>query len=246
MGSFVRGRARTKHGKDAGSGRTRSGTGATEDVAGRRFAAGRAHNGTRGRGHYLVLAVFALAACGGGEDENPAAERCPTEGKDVAIELLDRTKTYTVTMRTNLGMFAVTLDTKRFPCTTASFAALVRDGFFNGTRFHRIVPGFVIQGGDPTGTGTGGPGYTVRDVPPIDTTYEKGVVAMAKTPTAPRGTSGSQFFVVTKNALLPPDYAVLGRVSRGLDVVERIGRLGRAADEQPTREVVVERMTISP
>ena len=148
-------------------------------------------------------------------------------------------------MRTNLGTFAFTLDVKDSPCTTASFAALVRRRFFDGTRFHRIVPGFVIQGGDPTASGSGGPGYSVVDTPPQTARYTKGVVAMAKTGTEPAGTSGSQFFVVTgADAGLPPDYALLGRVVRGLGVVERIGRLGDPATEEPTRRVVIRRVGV--
>jgi peptidyl-prolyl cis-trans isomerase B (cyclophilin B) len=195
----------------------------------------------------LALGVLALAACGGdGEPKKPAESKCPTSGARVTFRLLDPARTHTVTVRTNLGTFAFELDVRRSPCTTSSFASLIRKRFFDGTRFHRIVPGFVIQGGDPTGTGSGGPGYSVRDVPPSNTVYTTGVVAMAKTPTEPRGTAGSQFFVMLANATLPPDYAVLGKVTRGLDVVKRIGRLGNPANEQPTRRVVVVRMTLSP
>ncbi len=123
----------------------------------------------------------------------------------------------------------------------------MRKGFFDGTHFHRIVPGFVIQGGDPTGTGKGGPGYTVQDVPPADSTYTKGVVAMAKTGAEPSGTSGSQFFVVTAaDAGLPPQYAILGTVTKGLSVVDRIGKLGNPATERPTRKVVIQRMIVTP
>jgi peptidyl-prolyl cis-trans isomerase B (cyclophilin B) len=123
--------------------------------------------------------------------------------------------------------------------------ALARRGYFEGTDFHRIVPGFVIQGGDPTGTGSGGPGYTTRDPPPAGASYTRGVVAMAKAQAEPSGTAGSQFFVVTgADAGLPPEYALLGKVVRGLAVVERIGRFGDPATEQPTRRVVIRRVTI--
>jgi peptidyl-prolyl cis-trans isomerase B (cyclophilin B) len=133
------------------------------------------------------------------------------------------------------------------PCTTSSFAALVRQRFFDGTRFHRIVPGFVIQGGDPTATGRGGPGYTVLDVPPKNSLYTEGVVAMAKSDSEPPGTAGSQFFVVTTgDARLPPDYAILGVVTKGLKVVERIGKLGNRITEEPTKRVVVLRMGVTP
>ena len=127
----------------------------------------------------------------------------------------------------------------------AVLAALARKRFFDGTRFHRIVPGFVIQGGDPTASGTGGPGYSTVDAPPSSTKYTLGLVAMAKTGAEAAGTSGSQFFVVTApDAGLPPDYALLGKVTRGLDVVERIGRLRDPATEKATRRVAVLRMTV--
>ena len=192
------------------------------------------------------LATIALAGCGGGT-KHQAATTCPTTGKQATFPLLDRSKTTTVGVLTNFGRFDIRLDVKDSPCTTSSFAALVRKGFFDGTRFHRIVPGFVIQGGDPTGTGQGGPGYTVRDVPPADATYTKGIVAMAKTGAEPSGTSGSQFFVVTAaDAGLPPQYALLGTVTKGLRVVDRIGKLGNPATEHPTRKVVIQRMIVTP
>jgi peptidyl-prolyl cis-trans isomerase B (cyclophilin B) len=197
----------------------------------------------------LVVAVLVLAACGGGGGENeekPAEPACPTSGRQVEFPLLDPAKTYTVDVQTNLGSFAFRLDVADSPCTTASFASLVRKHFFDGTRFHRIVPGFVIQGGDPTGRGSGGPGYTVVDQPPQDAAYTGGVVAMAKTGAEPAGTSGSQFFVVTgANAGLPPDYALLGKVSSGMDVVLKLGRLGDT-NEQPTRRIIVQKMTVAP
>ena len=165
----------------------------------------------------------------------------------MTFPLLARSKVYTAHVRTNLGAFAFRLDVKDSPCVTSSFAALVRKHFFDGTRFHRIVPGFVIQGGDPTGTGRGGPGYTVVDAPPIYTSYTRGTVAMAKSAAEPSGTAGSQFFIVTTaNAGLPSDYALLGQVTKGLDVVERIGQLGNPLTEKPTRKVVVIRMSVTP
>src|SRR5207244_2334132 len=97
--------------------------------------------------------------------------------------------------------------------------------------FHRVVPQFVIQGGDPLGNGTGGPGYEVVEPPPKGTVYRRGVVAMAKTAVQPPGASGSQFFVVTAaaDAGLPPVYAVLGRVTSGMEAVDRIAGLANAA-----------------
>ena len=196
----------------------------------------------------LALAVFLLAGCGGGGDgKQQPASPCPTTGTKVSFPLLKSSRPYTVSVLTNFGSFDIRLDVEDSPCTTSSFASLVRKKFFDGTRFHRIVPGFVIQGGDPTATGRGGPGYSVVDVPPANALYTKGVVAMAKSPDEPPGTAGSQFFVVTSNnAGLTPDYAILGVITKGLSVAERIGKLGDPATDQPTRRVVVLRMVVTP
>ena len=194
----------------------------------------------------LTLLVLALAACGGGGKAKTAEKQCPTTGRDVTFPLLDPKRPHTVDVLTNLGGFAFRLDVEDSPCVTSSFASLVRKRFFDGTVFHRIVPGFVIQGGDPTATGTGGPGYTVTDVPPANSLYTEGVVAMAKSPAEPRGAAGSQFFIVTaSNAGLQQDYAILGVVTKGLKVVERIGRLGNRVTEKPTRRIPVLRMTLA-
>ncbi len=194
----------------------------------------------------LTLGVLMLAACGGRSAAQKAKSQCPTTGAKVTFPLLDKSKPYTVNVLTNFGAFDIRLDVADSPCTTSSFAALVRKGFFAGTRFHRIVPGFVIQGGDPTGTGRGGPGYSVLDVPPRNSLYTEGVVAMAKADNEPAGTAGSQFFVVTApDAGLPPQYAILGVVTKGLHVVERIGKLGNRTTGRPTRKVVVLRMDLA-
>jgi peptidyl-prolyl cis-trans isomerase B (cyclophilin B) len=210
---------------------------------------------------YLRLAVLLLApllsgSCGGGDDEPSARStpgcaaveapepREPGRRQAPSIEL-NPALTHTAVVRTNCGDFTITLDPARSPRAAASFASLANAGYFDDTVFHRIVPGFVIQGGDPTASGTGGPGYTTVDTPSPDTTYTNGIVAMAKAATEPRGTAGSQFFVVTGDELaLAPDYAVIGEVTSGLDVVQRIGKLGDPATEQPTATVVVESVEI--
>ena len=153
--------------------------------------------------------------------------------------------TYTLVFETSCGDFEVTLDQELAPDTAASLVALASDGFYDDTIFHRVVPGFVIQGGDPTGKGGGGPGYSTVDVPPSGAAYTRGVVAMAKTQTDPPGTSGSQFFVVTaENAPLPAEYAIVGEVTKGYETVERIEALGDAATEQPSQPVVIERVSV--
>jgi cyclophilin family peptidyl-prolyl cis-trans isomerase len=157
---------------------------------------------------------------------------------------LPANKTYDVTMVTNCGTFTFRIDQAQSPHAAASVVALVQNGFYNDTIFHRIVPGFVIQGGDPTQTGGGGPGYTTVDRPPASAQYTHGVVAMAKTQTQPPGAAGSQFFIVTeRNAGLPPEYAIVGKVTKGLAVVDRIGRLGNRL-QQPTRPVVIRKATV--
>ena len=216
----------------------------------------------------LLLALTLLvAACG--EDDSPdeaAATPAPTEetapaGCEAADEpepkgegslknpkqQLDGAKTFVATVSTNCGDFQITLDAKRAPKTGGSFKALADQGFFDGTTFHRIVAGFVIQGGDPKGDGTGGPGYSVVEAPPRDLVYGKGVVAMAKTGAEAAGTSGSQFFVVTaEDAGLPPDYALLGKVTSGQDVVDKIGVAETdPATEKPLEPVVISSVTVS-
>jgi peptidyl-prolyl cis-trans isomerase B (cyclophilin B) len=161
----------------------------------------------------------------------------PDGGQKKPSQPLDDSKTWTLKFETSCGDFTVTLDLKSAPNASASMVSLANAGFFKNTVFHRIVPDFVIQGGDPTGTGQGGPGYSTVDKPPEDASYTKGVVAMAKAPNEAPGTAGSQFYVVTgADAGLPPDYAVIGKVTEGEDVVDRIGQLG-GPDEQPTQVV---------
>jgi cyclophilin family peptidyl-prolyl cis-trans isomerase len=198
----------------------------------------------------LAVAVAALlVGCGGGGSDSKGAMDCEIGGDKSKAELadLEEGKPHSVVVDTNKGSFTFELATKTSPCTTASFAGLVQKGFFDGLTFHRIVPGFVIQGGDPEGNGMGGPGYSTVDAPPADTSYEKGLVAMAKTQAEPPGTAGSQFFVVTgADVGLPPDYAVLGHVTKGLDVVEKIGKLGDVNDPsgKPTQPVDIEKMEL--
>lgn len=159
---------------------------------------------------------------------------------------LDPAKRYVAIVATSCGSFAITLDAKRAPRTGGSFVTLARKNFFDGGIFHRVVADFVIQGGDPTGTGMGGPGYSVTETPRSDLKYTKGVVAMAKTEAEAPGTSGSQFYVVTGSgaAGLAPDYALLGRVTSGIDVVERIGAVPVGPDDRPTDPVVIRSVKI--
>ena len=173
----------------------------------------------------------------------------PNGGEQRPSGPLESGKAYTVKILTSCGAFTIGLDPETSPHASASFVSLARSGFFDNTTFHRIVPDFVIQGGDPTGSGSGGPGYSTRDVPPPNARYRRGVVAMAKTQDEPAGTAGSQFYVVTgADAGLPADYALLGKVTHGMDAVDRIARLGdpNAGEEgTPTQPVVIERTSVT-
>ena len=147
-------------------------------------------------------------------------------------------------VKTSCGTFQIALDSQRAPKTVNSFVFLAGKGFYDGLDFQRVVPGFVIQGGDPLGNGTGGPGYSVDEKPPANLAYTKGIVAMAKSGAEPPGRSGSQFFVVlAPDAGLPPEYALVGKVSKGLAVVERIGKLGTPA-EKPKQTVLIEKLSV--
>jgi peptidyl-prolyl cis-trans isomerase B (cyclophilin B) len=214
-----------------------------------------------------VLVAVALAGCGG-KDKKPvtapaaatstaAATPAPAGCRTVKAPAPKGEQTLkaattpvpagsTVVLQTSCGTIEIRLATARSPKTDAAFAGLVKRGFFDGLTFHRIVPGFVIQGGDPAGDGQGGPGYTVVEKPASTLRYTVGTVAMAKTDTDPPGASGSQFFIVTgpQAASLPPDYALLGRVTKGLAAAKAIEKV--PADDQgtPSTPVVIEQATL--
>jgi cyclophilin family peptidyl-prolyl cis-trans isomerase len=217
----------------------------------------------------LCLAALPAASCGADDDggggssgeQEAAAEPEEAQGGCRNVDepaprpdggarkpsgKLDTGRTYRVVLSTSCGEIAIRLDQKSSPKTAASFASLARQGFYDGTGFHRVVPGFVIQGGDPTGSGSGGAGYSVREKPPAETVYTEGVVAMAKTPVEPPGTSGSQFFIVTApDAGLPPEYAVLGEVIGGMEVARAIDKLGDpAGGPAPTQTVLIEKASV--
>jgi len=205
----------------------------------------------------LVLAVSALVygCAGSGESEEQGVvlpEGCEAvdapPAKKVALKAPSKplTTPTNAVVSTSCGDFTISLDVEQAPKTSASFAYLADQGLYDDTPIHRIEPGFVIQGGDPRGDGSGGPGYSVVEKPPSNLKYLQGVVAMAKTGTEAAGTSGSQFFVVTaQDAQLPPDYALLGKVISGLDVVLRIEELGQAGGT-PSAPVVINSVSISP
>jgi cyclophilin family peptidyl-prolyl cis-trans isomerase len=199
--------------------------------------------------------VVLIASSGGDDDEGGTSAECreaeapaprQVQERDRPTLELDPGKQYRATVRTSCGTFVIELDPEQAPKTGGSFVTLARDGFYDGLGFHRIAPGFVIQGGDPAGDGTGGPGYTIRERPPEDVVYSKGVVAMAKGGDQPAGTSGSQFFVVTGDQTgLPPDYAVLGKVVSGMDAVAAIEAKSSSEDGPPSEPVVMDSVEIA-
>jgi peptidyl-prolyl cis-trans isomerase B (cyclophilin B) len=161
---------------------------------------------------------------------------------------LDPARRYVVSLATNCGTIEIELDVREAPRTAASFAYLVKRGFYNDLTFHRVAAGFVIQGGDPNGDGSGGPGYTIVEAPPSNMRYTLGTVAMAKTASDPSGASGSQFFIVTaSDAALPAQYALVGNVVGSFAGVERISKLPTSPpqDGAPRTPVVIRRATLS-
>jgi len=188
-------------------------------------------------------ATTAAVACGG---TKPAAASVAKPKFTKAPPLtIDPKKTYTVTMQTSCGTIQLLLDPKDAPIAVNSFVFLVREHFYDGLTFHRIVKGFVIQGGDPTGTGTGGPGYSFRDELKNSLKYDIGVLAMAN---SGKDTNGSQFFIVegAQGQTLPKQYTIFGRVLTGLDVVVRIANLPASTQAQkPLQAVYIESATVS-
>jgi cyclophilin family peptidyl-prolyl cis-trans isomerase len=209
-----------------------------------------------------LLVSLVIAACGGDDDPSTSTTATTAAGECAEVEapspkdeqfpkaeeVLEPGQAASATVQTSCGSFTIELDTENSPKTANSFAFLAEQGLYDGTTFHRIVPGFVIQGGDPQGNGQGGPGYSVTEAPPQDTTYKTGLVAMAKTEVEPPGSSGSQFFVVTApaDAGLPPDYAVLGEVTEGMETVDAIAELGDPSDPTgaPTQTVTIDKVTV--
>jgi peptidylprolyl isomerase len=156
---------------------------------------------------------------------------------------IDPSKRYTASMVTSKGTLTIALDPIAAPATVNNFVFLARYHYFDGIVFHRIIPGFVLQGGDPTGNGTGGPGYRFADELPKAGRYELGSLAMAN---AGPNTNGSQFFVISgpSGIRLPPQYSLFGKVVAGLDIVAAIDAIGTSSGT-PKESVTIESVTIT-
>ena len=159
----------------------------------------------------------------------------------------DVKKMHTATIETNKGTIKIELFANDAPKTVENFEKLAGKGFYDGIIFHRVISGFMVQGGDPTGTGTGGPGYKFADElnPATDSYkrgYVRGTVAMAN---SGPNTNGSQFFIMHKDYPLPNSYTIFGRVIEGLDVVDAIAAVETGANDRPEEEVKMLKVTVA-
>ncbi len=156
---------------------------------------------------------------------------------------IDTSKRYTATMDTSLGTIVIALDAVNAPKTVNNFVFLALNHYYDGVIFHRIINGFMCQGGDPTGTGTGGPGYKFADEP-VKQRYQLGSVAMAN---AGPNTNGSQFFLISgpSGVGLPPQYNHFGQIVKGLDVLDAMQRVETDRGDRPREDVVINSVTIT-
>jgi cyclophilin family peptidyl-prolyl cis-trans isomerase len=201
----------------------------------------------------LVLGVAAVVSGGGSGDKTTTAKAagpCPQANPPVRSfpspppMTIDVAKTYTADIKTNKGTMVATLDPAKAPATVNNFVFLAQHQYFDCLGFHRVVPGFVLQGGDPAGDGTGGPGYKFKDELPQAGEYKVGSLAMAN---SGPDSNGSQFFVISgpQGVALPPKYSLFGQVNQGLDVVSQIDALGTPdAPNTPKEPVTIESVTI--
>ena len=154
---------------------------------------------------------------------------------------IDPAHSYTATIDTSAGTMTAELFASEAPKTVNNFVFLARDGFYDGVIFHRVISGFMIQGGDPTGTGGGGPGYRFDDEP-VRRKYSRGILAMAN---AGPNTNGSQFFVMHADYGLPPNYTIFGRLTSGEDVLDKIASAQTGAQDRPIAPVTINSVTIA-
>jgi peptidyl-prolyl cis-trans isomerase B (cyclophilin B) len=193
----------------------------------------------RHRSALATLAMLTLVtACSMG-----AAEEKQRKSYDKPPEMkIDVNKTYTATIDTDAGTMVAELYPKIAPNTVNSFVFLAREGFYEGVIFHRVIPGFMIQGGDPTGTGSGGPGYQLK-AEFNDTKHDKGVLSMART--SDPDSAGSQFFVMHDRAPhLDNQYTAFGKVTKGLEVIDKIVNAPKDANDRPNEPVKIKKITI--
>ena len=154
---------------------------------------------------------------------------------------IDASKKYTANIETTAGTMTAELFPEDAPKTVNNFVFLARDGYYEDVIFHRVISGFMIQGGDPTGSGSGGPGYKFADEP-VKRSYSRGTLAMAN---AGPNTNGSQFFIMHADYPLPPNYTIFGKLTDGEEVVDSIADAPKGAQDRPTDPVKIKSITIS-
>ena len=195
----------------------------------------------------IIFSMLLLSFCGGEAVEDEIVQT--TEVTEMTYDKtytstpemsIDVNSTYTAELETSLGKIVIELFTDTSPITVNNFVNLSNDGYYNDVIFHRVIKGFMIQGGDPSGTGHGDmgkyPGYDFEDELDNPMNYEKGIVAMAN-----RGpnTNGSQFFIMHEDYPLPYQYTIFGKVLSGLDVVDAIGNVQTGENDKPNEDVVI-------
>ena len=197
-----------------------------------------------------LVAVPLIAGCGS-SDSGSTSTAASTAAAGAAKTwsspppmTIDKNATYTAVLRTSEGNITVALDPAQAPKTVNNFVFLAKEGFYDGLTFHRVIPDFVIQGGDPDGNGTGGPGYAFEDELPKTGDYKLGSVAMAN---SGPNTNGSQFFIITgqQGVQLPPNYSLFGQVTKGQDVADKISTMAAPGTETPDPPVTIEKVTIT-
>ena len=198
-----------------------------------------------------VIAIFAWSQFRSSKSDSSnkpttTTAKSTSTSKPTTSTTIDPNKQYTATMRTSKGTIVLALDAKDAPIATNHFVQLAKSGYYDGLTFHRVIPDFVIQGGDPKGDGTGTPPSSVVGEVPKGA-YPLGAIAAAKTSAAPAGTFGDQFFIVTgpNGEALPPDYATWGVVTKGLDVAQAISKVPTDANDKPTKPVYIDKVSIT-
>lgn len=196
-----------------------------------------------------LIAAPVLAGCGSSDpaSSTAAADTAASGAKTWSAPpkmSIDVNAAYTADLTTSEGDIQIALDPKKAPKTVNNFVFLAKQGFYDGVTFHRVIPDFVIQGGDPQGTGQGGPGYQFEDELPKAGAYKVGSVAMAN---AGPDTNGSQFFIIVgaQGAALPPAYSLFGKVTQGQDVADKISTMAAPGTETPDPPVTIEKVTIT-
>jgi peptidylprolyl isomerase len=168
----------------------------------------------------------------------------PKQWNSAPDMVIDPSRRYTATMSTSMGDLVIALDAVQAPKTVNNFVFLAREGYYDGVIFHRIIQGFMCQGGDPTGTGRGGPGYKFADELPRPGQYEIGSVAMAN---AGPNTNGSQFFIVSgpSGVGLPPQYSLFGKVVKGLEIVGEMEKVKTGPGDKPVQDLTINSISIT-